>query len=170
MLIFCRHNISSTLPRFYQNNTYDCRNNVQNDRHYFKDYINDNDDVYAYIYIPINKVKRCVCLEMLYRTNGFRVHSMKHHRTKHKRYLNADQKKTKQDELLGTKSGLIGSVLGHAVVRSSWGKSGCECKCHFQINGGLHHSSREAPLDTESLQIPIWCHVNKSKSPSSTRT
>jgi hypothetical protein len=30
--------------------------------------------------------------------------------------------------------------------------------------------SVEAPLDTESLQIPIWCHVNKSKSPSSTQT
>jgi hypothetical protein len=95
---------------------------------------------------------------------------MKHHRTKHKRYLTADQKKTKQDELLGTKSGLIGTVLGHAVARSSRGKSGCERKCRFQINGGLHRSSREAPLDTESLQIPIWCHVNKSKSPSSTRT
>ncbi len=92
---------------------------------------------------------------------------MKHHRTKHNRYLNADQKKTKQDESLDTKSGLIGTVLGHAVAWSSWGKSGCECKCRFQINRGLHHSSREAPLDTESLQI---CHVNKSKSPSSTRT
>jgi hypothetical protein len=95
---------------------------------------------------------------------------MKHHRTKHKRYLNADQKKNKQDELLGTKSGLIGTVLGHAIAWSSWGKSGCEQKCRFQINGGLHHSSRETPLDTESLQIPIWCHVNKSKCPSSTRT
>jgi hypothetical protein len=96
---------------------------------------------------------------------------MKHHRTKHKRYLNADQKKTKQDELLGTKSGLIGTVLGHAIAWSSWGKFGCERKCRFQINkGGLHRSSREAPLDTESLQIPIWCHVDKSKNPSSTRT
>ncbi len=30
--------------------------------------------------------------------NKFSVHLMKHHKTKHKRYLNADQKKTKQDE------------------------------------------------------------------------
>ncbi len=60
----------STLPRFYQNNTNNCRNNVQNDRQYFEVYINDNDDVYSYIYIPINKVKRCVLLEMLYRTSG----------------------------------------------------------------------------------------------------
>ncbi len=30
--------------------------------------------------------------------NEFSVHLMKPHRTKHKRYLNADQKKTKQDE------------------------------------------------------------------------
>ncbi len=44
-------NISSTLPRFYQNNTNKCRNNVQNDKHYFEVYIDDNDDVYAYIYI-----------------------------------------------------------------------------------------------------------------------
>ena len=43
---------------------------MQNDRHYFEVYINDNDDVYAYIYKPINKVKRYVCLEMLYRTSG----------------------------------------------------------------------------------------------------
>ncbi len=56
--------------------------------------------------------------------------------------------KTVEAELLGTKSGLIGTVLGHAVARSSWGKSGCERKCRFQINGGVHRSSREAPLDT----------------------
>jgi hypothetical protein len=48
------YNILSTLPRFYQNNTNNCRNNVQNDRHYFEVYINDNDDVYAYIYIPLH--------------------------------------------------------------------------------------------------------------------
>ncbi len=30
--------------------------------------------------------------------NEFKVHSMKHHRTIHKRYLNAARKKTKQDE------------------------------------------------------------------------
>ncbi len=43
---------------------------MQNDRHYFEVYINDNDDVYAYIYISINKVKRCVHIEMLYSTSG----------------------------------------------------------------------------------------------------
>ncbi len=43
---------------------------MQNDRHYFEVYINDNDDVHAYKYIPLNKVKRCVRLEMLYRTSG----------------------------------------------------------------------------------------------------
>jgi hypothetical protein len=30
------YNISSTLPMIYQNNTNDCRNNVQNDRHYLR--------------------------------------------------------------------------------------------------------------------------------------
>jgi hypothetical protein len=71
---------------------------------------------------------------------------------------------TVEAELLGTNSGLIGTVLGHAVARSSWGKSGCEQKCCSQINVGLHRSSGKAPLDTEFLQIPTWCHVNKSKS------
>ncbi len=77
---------------------------------------------------------------------------------------------TVEAESLGTNSGLIGPVLGHAIAQSSWGKSGCEQKCCFQINGGLHRSSGEAPLDTEFLQILIWCHLNKSKSPSSTQT
>ncbi len=35
--------------------------------------------------------------------------------------------------LLGTNSGLIGTVIGHAIVWSSWGKSGCEQKYCFQI-------------------------------------
>jgi hypothetical protein len=77
---------------------------------------------------------------------------------------------TVQTELLGTNSGLIGTVQGHAVVWSFWGKSGCEQQCPFPINGGHHRSSGEAPPDTESMQILIWCHVNKCKSPSSTRT
>ncbi len=119
---------------------------------------------------PSSTRTRVAAVAYFDKQNEFRIHSMKHHSTKHKRYLNADRKKTKQDESLGTKSGLIGTVLGHDVARSSWGKSGCERKCCFQINGGLHRSSREAPLDIESLQIPIWCHVNKFKSPSSTRT
>ena len=54
----------------YQNNANNCRNNVQNDRHYFEVYVNDNENVFAYIYIPLKKVKRCICLEMLYRTSG----------------------------------------------------------------------------------------------------
>jgi hypothetical protein len=64
------YNISSTLLKFYQNNTNYCRNNVQNGRHYFEVYNKDNDDVYAYIYTPLNKVKRYVRLKMLYRTSG----------------------------------------------------------------------------------------------------
>jgi hypothetical protein len=64
---------------------------------------------------------------------------------------------TIEAESLGTNLGFIGTVLGYAVARSSWGKSGCERKCRFQIYGGLHRSSGEAPLDTEFLQILIWC-------------
>jgi hypothetical protein len=77
---------------------------------------------------------------------------------------------TVEAESLDTTSGLIGTVLGHTVARSSWGKSGCEHKCRLKINGGLYRSSREAPLNTESLQFPMRCHVNKSQSPSSTQT
>jgi hypothetical protein len=51
-------------------NNNDCRNNVQNERHYFEFYSNGNADVYAFIYIPLNKAKRCVHLEMLYRTSS----------------------------------------------------------------------------------------------------
>ncbi len=43
---------------------------MQNDRHYFEVYNKDNDDIFAYIYIPLNKVKRCLRLETLYRTSG----------------------------------------------------------------------------------------------------
>ncbi len=52
------YNILATLPRFYQNNRNNCWNNVQNDRHYLEVFINNNDDIYAYIYMPLIKVKR----------------------------------------------------------------------------------------------------------------
>ncbi len=35
---------------------------------------------------------------------------------------------TVEAELLGAKSGLIGTVLGHAIAWSFWGKSGCKRK------------------------------------------
>ncbi len=48
------YNISSTLSRFYQNNTNNCRNNVQNNRHYFDVYINDKYmSMFTYIYPSI---------------------------------------------------------------------------------------------------------------------
>ncbi len=59
---------------------------------------------------------------------------------------------TVEAESLGTNSGLKGAVLGHAAARSSWGKSGCEKKCHFQIDGGLHRSSGEEPLIQNSFR------------------
>ncbi len=77
---------------------------------------------------------------------------------------------TVQTEWLGTNSGLIGTVQGHAIVWSSWRKSGCKQQCCFPNNLGLHRSSIEAFLDTEAMQILIWCHVNKCESSSLTRT
>ena len=62
-------------------------------------------------------------------------------------------------------------VLRPAVARTSRGKSEGERKCRFQNNNGeLHRSNGEAPLNNDFLQVPAWCHVFKSKSPSSTRT
>jgi hypothetical protein len=47
---------------------------------------------------PSSTQTQVAAVAYLDKWNEFSVHSMKHHRTKHKRYLNADQKKTKQDE------------------------------------------------------------------------
>jgi hypothetical protein len=46
----------------------DCRNKMENDRHYFEVYKDVH--LYAYIWVPLTKVKRCVRLEILYRTSG----------------------------------------------------------------------------------------------------
>ncbi len=49
-------------------------------------------------------------------------------------------------ESLGTNSGLIGTVLGHTIARSSWGKSGCQRKCCFQINDDFTAHPERHPL------------------------
>ena len=43
------------------------------------------------------------------------------------------------------------SLIEEAVERNSWGKSGCEWMCHFPNTGGLHRTSRDAPLETHTL-------------------
>jgi hypothetical protein len=47
---------------------------------------------------PSSTQTQVAAVAYLNKWNKLRVHSMKHHRTIHKRYLNAAQKKTKQDE------------------------------------------------------------------------
>ncbi len=47
---------------------------------------------------PSSKRTQVAAVAYIDKRNEFRVHSMKHHRTIHKRYSNAAQKKTKQDE------------------------------------------------------------------------
>ncbi len=37
---------------------------------------------------------------------------------------------------------------GNAVEQATRGKSGCESKCRFSNTGGLHCTSRDAPLET----------------------
>jgi len=61
------------------------------------------------------------------------------------------------------------TMYGQAVEPSYRAtKSRCVCKCRFPSGGGLHRSSYDSYSDL--MQIPDWCHVYKSKSPSSTRT
>ena len=62
------YNISPKLPIFHQNNSEDICNSQANEKHYFE--INLENDIHAYIYIPVVKVDRCVCIEMLYRVSG----------------------------------------------------------------------------------------------------
>ena len=54
---------------------------------------------------------------------------------------------TVEAEPFGTNSGLIGTVLGHAVAWSSWGKSGCKQKCCFPIDQELYHPYGVTHLD-----------------------
>ena len=67
--------------------------------------------------------------------------------------------------------GMSRTVPGQAVVPSTRvNKSRCDRKCRFPSVGGLHRSSHDSSVSTASTTFPIWCHVDKSKSPSSTRT
>jgi hypothetical protein len=128
------YNISSTLPRFYQNNTNDCRNNVQNDRHCFKVYINDNDDVYACIYIPINKVKRCVHLETFFRTSGdiYYLHLLLLHKPSR-----ADKDNLTYITVPGGGEPLVcasyqQSAIAHGIVDSICGTA-AQCRSYFVV-------------------------------------
>lgn len=50
-------------------------------------------------------------------------------------------------------------------------KSRCERKCRFPaIQGGLHRTLNDTSKSTASLTFPVWCHVDKSNTPSSKRT
>jgi hypothetical protein len=63
------------------------------------------------------------------------------------------------------------TVPGQAVAPSSRvNTSRCDRKCRFPSVGGLHRSSNDSSISTASTTFPIWCHVDKSNSPSSTRT
>ena len=67
--------------------------------------------------------------------------------------------------------GMSRTVPGQAVAPSTRvNKSRCDRKCRFPSVGGLHRSSHDSSVSTASTTFPIWCHVDKSKSPSSTRT
>jgi hypothetical protein len=67
--------------------------------------------------------------------------------------------------------GMSRSVPGQAVAPSTRvNKSRCDRKCRFPSVGGLHRSSHDSSVSTASTKFPIWCHVDKSTSPSSTRT
>ena len=65
---FKKYNASSELPKYYYNNR-NAKNNVSLDRHYFKVRM-DPDQKIQYVYVPVRKVKRCICIKMLYVTSG----------------------------------------------------------------------------------------------------
>ena len=65
--------------------------------------------------------------------------------------------------------GLSQTVYGQAVEPSYRAtKSRFVRKCRFPSRGGLHRYSKDSY--SYLMQIPDWCHVYKSNSPSSTRT
>ena len=67
--------------------------------------------------------------------------------------------------------GMSRAVPGQAVAPSSRvNTSRCDCKCRFPSMGGIHCSSNDSSVYTASTTFLIWCHVDKSNSPSSTRT
>lgn len=67
--------------------------------------------------------------------------------------------------------GMSRTVPGQAVAPSTRvNTSRCDRKCRFPSVGGLHRSSHDSSVSTASTTFPIWCHVDKSNSPSSTRT
>ncbi len=63
-----KYNTASKLPKYYEDNP-NTENDVRNDRHYFKLYI-DPIQAIRYVYWPVGQVKRCIRIEMLYVTSG----------------------------------------------------------------------------------------------------
>ncbi len=53
----------------------------------------------------------------------------------------------------------LGRVVEDAVERNSWGKSRSDWMCHFPNTGGLHHTSGDAPFETQN-----FTHDNSTES------
>jgi hypothetical protein len=78
--------------------------------------------------------------------NEFSVHLMKHHITKHKRYLNADQKKTKQDENIkdvsiwkgASSKSLTSEYITNNVVICDGGEYMSTVKDNLYTNENIH--------------------------------
>ncbi len=60
----------------------------------------------------------------------------------------------------GERAGIhsVHSVVEDAVEQNSWGKSGSDWMCRFQNNGGLHHTSGDAPLETHDVEERAGIH------------
>jgi hypothetical protein len=63
-----KYDTSSKLPKYYEDNP-NTENDVRNNQHYFKLHI-DPIQAIQYVYRPVRKVKRCICIKMLYVTSG----------------------------------------------------------------------------------------------------
>jgi hypothetical protein len=65
-----KYNLSENLPRYYQNMA-ESRDNFLQEKHYFRVDIELASIVKSkYVYVPVNKITRCIRIEMLYQTSG----------------------------------------------------------------------------------------------------
>jgi hypothetical protein len=65
-----KYNMAQDLPQFYQNMA-GSRDNFMQEKHYFRVDIELASTVKSkYVYVPVNKITRCIQIEMLYQTSG----------------------------------------------------------------------------------------------------
>ncbi len=64
----------------------------------------------------------------------------------------------------------LGRIVEVAVERNSWGKSRSDMMCRFPNTGGLHHTSGNAPFDTQNISYDNGTFGSHTKGPTKTHT